>query len=192
MILIFFGPPGAGKGTQSKLIANYFNIPHLSTGDILRKKILKKDELSKKIKDIMDKGLLVSDDILNQIVSDRIDNQDCLKGFILDGYPRTMNQALFFNSTLDSKKLRITKIFNINIDEKIIIQRLNSRFSIENRLDDEEKIIQTRISKYLSETKQLLDFYKNQNLSNYCVINGNQEIQKIKVDIIKILKNDNL
>ena len=95
MILIFFGPPGAGKGTQSKLIANYFNIPHLSTGDILRKKLLKKDELSKKIKDIMDKGLLVSDDILNQIVSNRIDKQDCLKGFILDGYPRTMNQALF-------------------------------------------------------------------------------------------------
>ena len=192
MILIFFGPPGAGKGTQSKLIANYFNIPHLSTGDILRKKLLKKDELSKKIKDIMDKGFLVSDDILNQIISNRIDNQDCLKGFILDGYPRTMNQALFFNSTLDSKNLRITKIFNINIDEKIIIQRLNSRFSIENRQDDEEKIIQTRISKYLSETKQLSNFYKNQNLSNYCVINGNQEIQKIKADIIKIIKNDNL
>ena len=192
MILIFFGPPGAGKGTQSNLIANYFNIPHLSTGDILRKKLLKKDELSKKIKDIMDKGFLVSDDILNQIISNRIDNQDCLKGFILDGYPRTMNQALFFNSTLDSKNLRITKIFNINIDEKIIIQRLNSRFSIENRLDDEEKIIQTRISKYLSETKQLSDFYKNQNFSNYCAIDGNQEIEKIKADIIKILKNDNL
>ena len=192
MILIFFGPPGAGKGTQSKLIANYFNIPHLSTGDILRKKLLEVDELSKKIKDIMDKGLLVSDDILNQIVSDRIDNQDCLKGFILDGYPRTMNQALFFNSTLDSKKLRITKIFNINIDEKIIIQRLNSRFTIENRQDDEKKIIQTRISKYLSETKQLSDFYKNQNFSNYRVINGNQKIEKIKADIIKILKNDNL
>ena len=192
MILIFFGPPGAGKGTQSKLIANYFNIPHLSTGDILRKKLLKKDELSKKIKDIMDKGFLVSDDILNQIISNRIDNQDCLKGFILDGYPRTMNQALFFNSTLDSKNLRITKIFNINIDEKIIIQRLNSRFSIENRLDDEEKIIQTRISKYLSETKPLSEFYKNQNFSNYCAIDGNQEIEKIKADIIKILKNDNL
>ena len=192
MILIFFGPPGAGKGTQSNLVANYFNIPHLSTGDILRNKLLEKDELSKTIKVMMDKGQLVSDEILNEIVSNRIDNQDCLKGFILDGYPRTMNQALFFNSILDSKKLRITKIFNINIDEKIIIQRLNSRFTIENRRDDEEKIIQTRISKYLSETKQLSDFYKNQNFSNYCVINGAQKIEKIKADIIKILKNDNL
>ena len=152
MILIFFGPPGAGKGTQSNLVASYFNIPHLSTGDILRNKLLEKDELSKTIKVMMDKGQLVSDEILNEIVSNRIDNQDCLKGFILDGYPRTMNQALFFNSTLDSKNLRITKIFNINIDEKIIIQRLNSRFTIENRQDDEKKIIQTRISKYLSET----------------------------------------
>ena len=82
MILIFFGPPGAGKGTQSSLIANYFNIPHLSTGDILRNKLLENDELSEKIKDIMDKGQLVSDEILNEIVSDRIDKQDCLKGFI--------------------------------------------------------------------------------------------------------------
>ena len=192
MILIFFGPPGAGKGTQSNLVANYFNIPHLSTGDILRKKLLKKDELSKKIKDIMDKGLLVSDGILNQIVSNRIDNQDCLKGFILDGYPRTKDQALFFNSTLESKNLSITKIFDINVDEKIIIKRIKSRSDIENRQDDKEKVIKTRISKYLSETKPLSDFYKNQNFSNYCVIDGNQEIEKIKADIIKILKNDNL
>ena len=192
MILIFFGPPGAGKGTQSKLIADYFNIPHLSTGDILRNKLLEKDELSKKLKNVMDNGHLVSDDILNQIVSNRINNQDCLKGFILDGYPRTMNQALYLNSTLEAKNLNLTKIIDINIDEKIIIQRLNSRSNIENRQDDKEKIIRTRISKYLSETKHLSDFYKNQNFSNYCAINGNQEIEKIKADIIKIIKNDNL
>ena len=192
MILIFFGPPGAGKGTQSKLIADYFNIPHLSTGDILRNKLLEKDELSKKLKNVMDNGHLVSDDILNQIVSNRTNNQDCLKGFILDGYPRTMNQALYLNSTLEAKNLNLTKIIDINIDEKIIIQRLNSRSNIENRQDDKEKIIRTRISKYLSETKHLSDFYKNQNFSNYCAINGNQEIEKIKADIIKMIKNDNL
>ena len=192
MILIFFGPPGAGKGTQSNLVANYFNIPHLSTGDILRNKLLEKDELSKTIKVMMDKGQLVSDEILNEIISDRIDNQDCLKGFILDGYPRTMNQALFFNTTLESKNLSITKILDINVDEKIIIKRIKSRSDIENRQDDKEKVIKTRISKYLSETKPLSDFYKNQNFSNYCVIDGNQEIEKIKADIIKILKNDNL
>ena len=192
MILIFFGPPGAGKGTQAKLLADYLKLPHLSTGDILRNKLLEKDDLSKTIKVMMDKGQLVSDEILNEIVSNRIDNQDCLKGFILDGYPRTKDQALFFNSTLESKNLSITKIFDINIDEKIIIKRIKSRSDIENRQDDKEKVIKTRISKYLSETKQLSDFYKNQNFSNYCVIDGNQEIEKIKADIIKILKNDNL
>ena len=192
MILIFFGPPGAGKGTQSNLIAKYYNIPHLSTGEILRNKLLEKDELSKKIKDIMEKGELVSNKILNEIVSNRIDNQDCLKGFILDGYPRTMDQALFFNSTLESKNLSITKIIDINVDKNIIIKRIKSRSNIENRQDDKVKVIKTRISQYLHETKPLSDFYKNQNFSNYCVINGNQKIEKIKADIIKILKNDNL
>ena len=192
MILIFFGLPGAGKGTQSNLIANYFNIPHLSTGEILRNKLLEKDELSKQIKDIMDKGELVSDKILNKIVSNRIDNQDCLKGFVLDGYPRTLDQALFFNSTLETKNLSITKIFDINVDENIILKRIKSRSNIENRQDDKEKVIQTRISKYINETKPMSDFYKNQNFSKYCIINGNQEIEKIKAKIIKILKNDNL
>jgi len=192
MILIFFGPPGAGKGTQSNLIAKFYNIPHLSTGEILRNKLLEKDELSKTIKDIMEKGELVSDKILNEIVSNRIDNRDCLKGFILDGYPRTMDQALFFNSTLESKNLSITKIIDINVDKNIIIKRIKSRSNIENRQDDKVKVIQTRISQYLHETKPLSDFYKNQNFSNYCIINGDQKIEKIKADIIKILKNDNL
>ena len=188
MILIFFGPPGAGKGTQASLIANNFNIPHLSTGDILREKLLKKDELSKKLKHIMDKGQLVSDDILNEIVSNRISNYDCLRGFILDGYPRTMGQALFLNTIINSKNLKIDKIIDINIDERIIAKRIISRFKTENRQDDTEDVIKTRISRYLSETKPLSDFYKIKYSSDYLSINGNQEIEKITADIIKILK----
>ena len=193
MILIFFGPPGAGKGSQASLIAKYFNIPHLSTGDILRNKLLqKKDDLSKKLSNIMDSGQLVPDKILNEIVSNRIDNNDCSKGFILDGYPRTMNQALFLNSTLESKNLSITKIIDLNVDQELIIKRVKSRSSKENRQDDKDEIIKTRIAKYQFETKPLSDFYKTQYLSNYLVINGNHEIEKINGDIIKILKNDNL
>ena len=103
-----------------------------------------------------------------------------------------MDQALFFNSTLESKNLSITKIIDINVDKNIIIKRIKSRSNIENRQDDKVKVIKTRISQYLHETKPLSDFYKNQNFSNYCVINGNQKIEKIKADFIKILKNDNL
>ena len=192
MILIFFGPPGAGKGTQASLIANNFNIPHLSTGDILREKLLQKDELSTKLKHIMDKGQLVSDDILNEIVSNRISNHDCLRGFILDGYPRTIGQALFLNTILNSKNLKIDKIIDINAEERIIAKRIISRFKTENRQDDTEDVIKTRISRYLSETKPLSDFYKIKYSSDYLSINGNQEIERITADIIKILKKDKI
>ena len=100
MILIFFGPPGAGKGTQAKFIAKELNITHLSTGDILREQLLKNNEFSKILKRIMDSGQLVTDNILNKIISERLNNIDCSNGFILDGYPRTMEQAFFLESTL--------------------------------------------------------------------------------------------
>ena len=192
MILIFFGPPGAGKGTQANLIANHFNIPHLSTGDILRNKLLQEDELSTILKHVIDRGQLVSDDILNEIVSSRINEQDCLKGFVLDGYPRTKDQALFLNNILNSKNLKIDKIIDIDVDEKIIVKRIISRSKTENRQDDKEEVIKTRISRYLSETKPLSDFYKSKYLSDYLVINGNQEIEKIAEDIVKIIKNEKL
>ena len=192
MILIFFGHPGAGKGTQASLIANNFNIPHLSTGDILRDKFLQKEELLTRFKHIMDKGQLVSDDILNEIVSNRISNHDCLRGFILDGYPRTMGQALFLNTILNSKNHKIDKIIDINAGERIIAKRIISRFKTENRLDDREDIIKTRISKYLLETKPLSDFYKTEYPSDYLVINGNQEIEKVAADIVKILKKEKI
>ena len=192
MILIFFGPPGAGKGTQANLIANHFNIPHLSTGDILRNRLLQKNELSTRLKKVIDRGQLVSDDILNEIVSNRINEQDCLKGFVLDGYPRTKDQALFLNSILNSKNLKIDKIIDIDLDEKIIVKRIIARSKTENRQDDKEVVIKTRISRYLSETKPLSDFYKFKYHSDYLVINGNQEIEKIAEDIVKIIKNEKL
>ena len=192
MLLIFFGPPGAGKGTQARIISNNFKIPHLSTGDILRNKLLQKDELSTKLIHIIDKGQLVPDDILNEIVSKRISNPDCLKGFILDGYPRTMGQALFLNTILNSKNFKIDKIIDIEVDEKIIVKRIISRSKEEDRQDDKEEVIKTRIFRYLSETKPLSDYYKSKYPSDYLVINGNQEIEKITEDIVKILKSENL
>ena len=188
MILIFFGPPGAGKGTQASLISNQFNIPHLSTGDILRKKLLDIDSLSIKLKEVMNSGNLVSDEILNEIVGNRLKQDDCDEGFILDGYPRTIIQKIFLENYFTDNNLSLSYVFDIYIDKSSIIQRIKSRSSIENRKDDDQSVIKTRIDKYLSETKPLSDFYKINYKEKYFAVNGNQEIQKIQDDILKIAK----
>ena len=192
MILIFVGPPGAGKGTQSSLTAKKLNIPHLSTGDILRDKLLDQDSLSSKLKNPMDSGNLVSDDILNEIVANRLKLPDCQGGFILDGYPRTMSQKIFLIDFLESHDLSISKIINLSIDEKIIIERIKSRSNIENRLDDREEIIKTRMIKYLKETKPLFKYFRSKYPNDYHIVDGNQYIENIQDDIFKILKNDDL
>ena len=192
MILIFVGPPGAGKGTQASLTAKKLNIPHLSTGDILRDKLLDQDSLSSKLKNPMDSGNLVSDDILNEIVANRLKLPDCQGGFILDGYPRTMSQKIFLIDFLESHDLSISKIINLSIDEKIIIERIKSRSNIENRLDDREEIIKTRMIKYLKETKPLFKYFRSKYPNDYHIVDGNQYIEIIQDDIFKILKNDDL
>ena len=190
MILIFFGPPGAGKGTQASLTAKKLNIPHLSTGDILRDKLLEKDSLSMKLKNLMDSGNLVSDDILNEIIVNRLKQPDCQRGFILDGYPRTIFQKIFLINFLESHDLLISKIIELSFDEKIIIQRIKSRSNIENRLDDREEIIKTRMIKYFQETKPLSDYFRSKYPNDYHIVDGNQYIENIQDDIFKILKND--
>ena len=188
MILIFFGPPGAGKGTQASLISNKLYIPHISTGEILRKKLLDADLLSLKIKKVIDSGNLVSDDILNKLVSNRLNNLDCKNGFILDGYPRTLSQNNYLEEYLKNKKLHISNIFELFIDKEVIVKRINFRSNIENRQDDKEEIIKIRIKKYAEETRPLSDYYSLNYSENYNVINGNQEIEMIQEDILKIVK----
>lgn len=188
MIIIFFGPPGAGKGTQAAFIAKKFNIPHISTGEILRNKLLDNDNQSKKLKEIIERGDLVSDELLNQIVSNRITLTDCKYGFILDGYPRTLLQRDYLNNYLENKKLSISSIIDLLVDENIIVERIKSRSNIEKRKDDEGDKIKIRIFKYIEETKPLSDYYRLKFQNNYHQINGDQEIEKIQSDILKILK----
>ena len=190
MILIFFGPPGAGKGTQANLISKIYNIPHLSTGDILRSRILEEDETSRNLKKIMDTGDLISDEILNNIVSNRIDEKDCSDGFILDGYPRTKDQALFLDSILLNKSIKIDKIIDIKLNENKIVDRIIARSNIEKRDDDKVQVIKTRIQNYQSETKPLSEYYMAKYPKMFKVIDGDQEIEKINLDIIKLLKNE--
>ena len=185
--IIFFGPPGAGKGTQAKIISKYLNISHLSTGDILRKKLLDGDDLSKELKNIMSSGNLVSDDILNSIVSSRL-KKEVSNGFILDGYPRTLKQAEFLNNFLSKTSLSINYIFNIQINFAMLKDRILKRSSEENRDDDNLHAIQTRYEEYINSTEKVSIFYKQIFRDIFYEIEGSLEIQQITEKIKEILK----
>ena len=185
--IIFFGPPGAGKGTQAKIISEVMNVSHLSTGDILRKKLLENDNLAIELKSIMSSGNLVSDDILNSIVSFRL-KKEFNSGFILDGYPRTLKQSDFLNNFLSDISVSINYIFNIEINFETLKKRIIKRSSEENREDDNIHVIETRYNEYLNSTQKVSNFYKN-NFSNiFFDIDGSLQIQEITQNIKKILK----
>ena len=185
--IIFFGPPGAGKGTQAKIISKFLNVSHLSTGDILRNKLLDKDDLAKQLQSIMSSGNLVSDDILNSIVSSRLKNET-EKGFILDGYPRTLNQSEFLNNFLLQTSNSINYIFNIQIDFKTLKHRILLRSSEENRDDDNIDVIETRYNEYINSTQKVSDFYKNKFKGIFHEIDGSLQIEEITEKIKQILK----
>ena len=185
--IIFFGPPGAGKGTPAKIISGFLNVPHLSTGDILRSKLLEKDNLASELKEIMASGNLVSDEILNSIVSSRL-NINSNKGFILDGYPRTLKQSEFLNKFLLKINNSINYVFNIEINFEILKNRILKRSSEENREDDNINVLETRYNEYLNSTKKVSNFYKAQYPNIFYDINGSLEIPEITDKIKEILK----
>ena len=186
--IIFFGPPGAGKGTQAKLISELYNLSHLSTGEILRKKILEEDTLAKELKEIMSSGKLVSDDILNSIVAARLANEN-QKGFILDGYPRSLKQSHFLNDFLNKSSLQINYIFNINLNYDILRKRIVKRSSLESRDDDKINVIETRYNEYLKTTEKVSKFYKESSPEIYFEIDGSFNIDEITKNIVEIIKN---
>ena len=185
--IIFFGPPGAGKGTQANLISKYLNLPHLSTGEILRSKINKKDSIAKQLRSIMNKGDLVSDEILNQIVSNELMNSE--NGFILDGYPRTIKQANFINNFFNKNALKISFIFNIDINFETLKKRILKRSEEESREDDNINTLKTRYELYTRTTRQVSDDYRLKNPEIFFEIDGRDQIEEITKKIKKILKN---
>ena len=185
--IIFFGPPGAGKGTQAKIISDFLKVPHLSTGDILRKKLSDKDELANELRNIMSSGNLVSDDILNSIVSTRLKSEEN-NGFILDGYPRTLEQSNFLNDFLLNTSNSIEFIFNIQINFEILKSRILKRSSEENRDDDNVDAIKTRYNEYLKSTEKVTNFYRVNYTNIFHEIDGSLQIQEITEKIKQILK----
>ena len=187
MYFILFGPPGAGKGTQAKMLIDKFNIVQISTGDMLRDEVKSQSELGKSAKAIMDRGDLVSDKIIIAMINKRIQMSDCNNGFILDGFPRTLNQAIELDGLLEDLKIKIDKVIQIDVDENLLLERINKR-ALENenfRNDDNSSILKNRIIIYKKDTMPVIDYYKN--LKKLNTINGMQSIEKVSRDILNIL-----
>jgi len=162
--LVLFGPPGAGKGTQSNLLIDKYNLIHLSTGDILRGEIKAGTTLGLEAKAIMDRGDLVSDEIVIGMISSKLDNNPDANGFIFDGFPRTAAQATTLDNLLEEKGTSISAMLSLKVEDDELIRRLLSRGEDSGRADDQDKsIIANRINEYNNKTAPLKDFYASQN-----------------------------
>ncbi len=210
MNLVILGPPGAGKGTQAKEIVERYEIPHISTGDILREHIAEGTELGKKAKGYMDQGTLVPDSLVVSLVQERITRDDTKEGFLLDGFPRNVAQAVALDAELDKLGIKLSKVININVDPNVLIERATSRrvcpvcgatYNIKAkppkvegkcdnegadliiRSDDTEETVSVRIQVYTDQTSPLIDYYKAQ--GTLFDVDGSQSIDEVTEDIFQ-------
>jgi adenylate kinase len=181
------GPPGAGKGTQAKIISEKFSIPHISTGDIFRENLKKETPIGLEAKGYMDRGEYVPDEVTNRIVADRLTWPDAKNGYLLDGYPRTLDQVSFLEETLSSKDEKLDRVIELVADINTLIARLLNRAKEQNRDDDNEEVITKRLEVYLAETAPIIDKYQQQNL--VIQVDGLGEIDAVTRRIITALEN---
>lgn len=215
--IVLLGPPGAGKGTQAKLIAKHYGIPHISTGDILRSNVARGTELGRKAKAVMERGELVSDDLVNGMVADRIKQPDCDRGFVLDGFPRTVAQAEWLDRELAGKagNTRPTVVVDVDVSYNQLLQRLTGRRTcpvdgkiyniylqppkeegvcdvcgtqLFQRVDDTEEVISERLKSYERQTLPLEDFYRKQGRLRR--INGEQPVEQVLADMFGAIEGD--
>ncbi len=193
MRLIFLGPPGAGKGTQAKLLTEKYGIPQLSTGDMLRAAVAAGTEVGKRAKAVMDAGQLVSDAIVNEIVSDRIDSADCAKGFILDGYPRTVPQAEALDQILAGKGIALDAVIELKVDEDALVKRMENRVAETIaaggtvRSDDNPEAFKRRLTEYREKTAPLSKYYAS--TGKLQTVDGMANVDKVTAEIGGILEN---
>ena len=212
MRIIMLGAPGAGKGTQAKKIAEKYSIPHISTGDIFRANIKNGTELGAKAKEYMDKGLLVPDELVCDLVVDRIQQADCEKGYILDGFPRTIPQAEALENALNAIEQKLDYAIDIDVPDENIINRMSGRRacvgcgatyhvvfnptkvegkcdvcgeSLILRDDDKPETVKKRLDVYHTQTQPLIDFYSARKV--LVEVDGTQSMDKVFEDIMKIL-----
>ena len=212
MRIIMLGAPGAGKGTQAKKIASKYSIPHISTGDIFRANIKNGTELGKKAKTYMDQGLLVPDELVVDLVVDRVNQEDCANGYVLDGFPRTIPQAEALDKALTKMGQMIDYAINVEVPDENIVQRMSGRRACVNcgatyhivyaptkkenvcdtcegelilRDDDKPETVQKRLNVYHEQTQPLIDYYTEQD--KLVEVDGTIDIEKVFDAIVKIL-----
>lgn len=183
MKLILLGPPGAGKGTQAQILVSTYGIPQLSTGDMLRAAIKAETPLGLEAKAIVDRGDLVSDDIVSGIISARIDEPDCANGFILDGFPRTIAQADALSAMLADKGMALNAVIEIKVDADILVGRIINRAkeSGDARADDNEEVLRKRLGIYQEQTAPLVEYYTERGLLK--AVDGMAEIADVTAQI---------
>ena len=185
MNIVIFGPPGAGKGTQSKFIVKKFNLYQLSTGDLLRNEVKNKTELGLKISSIMNSGQLVSDEIVGNLIEKFVSNNKYKNKIIFDGYPRTLIQAKNLNNLLKNYGQKIDVVLKLTVGLETIKKRISERQIQEKRSDDNEDIVIKRFQTYDQSTKPVLEYYKKQKLIKE--VNGEQKIEEINKEIGDII-----
>ena len=212
MKIIMLGAPGAGKGTQAKQIAAKYQIPHISTGDIFRANIKNGTELGKKAKEYMDQGLLVPDELTCDLVMDRIGQEDCANGFVLDGFPRTIPQAESLDAALSKIGQKMDFAIDVDVPDSHIVKRMSGRraclscgatyhiVSIPTKVegicdkcgsevvlrdDDKPETVQKRLSVYHEQTQPLIDYYNRQGILK--TVNGTRPLEEVFADIVTIL-----
>ncbi|WP_435086921.1 adenylate kinase [Candidatus Pelagibacter bacterium nBUS_33] len=181
MNIILFGPPGAGKGTQSKYLVNKLKNFQVSTGDILREEIKKNSDIGQQIISNMNEGKFVSDEIVNSLIENLIYDPENKDKLIFDGYPRSLSQAKYLDLLLDKSNQKIDHIFFLNVNKDTIIERIEKRKILENRKDDDSDTILKRYDTYMETTRPVLDFYSKN--SNFHEIDGTKEIDQITKEI---------
>jgi len=179
--LIFLGPPGAGKGTQAAIIAEQFSIPHISTGEILRNAIASGTPLGQKAQDYVNKGELVPDHLLLDLIRDRLGQDDAQSGWILDGFPRNLSQAQFLDGLLLEMSQSCDCVLNLQVDENLLIERLLSR----GRQDDSEETIRRRLTVYQEQTAPVIGYYQNQ--GNLHTIDGNPALEAVTATLTSVI-----